>query len=202
MEQGSLEWLEARRGFVTASRVADVLAKTKTGVSTSRANYLIELALQRVTGIIEPSYSNQAMEHGKEFENSARVAFEVLHNVFVDQVAFIKHPSIEWFGCSPDGLVGNDALIEIKCPYQSAVHWSYFKSGAPSKYVTQMQAQMACVGKHIDYVWFVSYDSRMPEKCQLYIEQIQRDKDFIEKMEEEVQQFLNEVAVETNLMRG
>ena len=197
--QGSDSWLQLRLGKCTASRVADVLAKTKTGVSASRGNYLIELALQRVTGVIEPSFTNDAMQWGKDNEQTARTAFEVAHNVFVDQVAFVDHPTIKDFGCSPDGIIG-DSLLELKCPYQSAVHWSYFKDGCPSKYYTQIQAQMSCTGAKS--VWFVSYDPRMPSKSQLYIEEVMRDEEFIKKMEEEVLKFLNEVEVEMQLMKG
>ena len=199
VEQGTDAWLEIRRGKVTASRVADVLAKTKTGVSASRGNYLIELALQRVTGVIEPSYKNDAMQWGTDNEQTARTAFEVAHNVFVDQVAFVDHPTIKDFGCSPDGVIG-DSLLELKCPYQSAVHWSYFKDGCPSKYYTQIQAQMSCTGAKS--VWFVSFDPRIPARSQLYIEEVLREEEFIEKLESEVKQFLNEVEVESNLMRG
>jgi len=199
VEQGSDSWLRIRLGKVTASRVADVLAKTKTGVSASRGNYLIELALQRVTGVIESSFTNDAMQWGTDNEQTARTAFEVAHNVFVDQVAFIDHPTIKDFGCSPDGIIG-DSLLELKCPYQSAVHWSYFKDGCPSKYYTQIQAQMSCTGAKS--VWFVSFDPRMPARSQLYIEEVMRDAEFIEKLESEVKQFLNEVEVEASLMKG
>ena len=122
IEQGTSEWHELRRGKVTASRVADILAKTKTGPSASRQNYLIELALQRTTKTIQPSYTNDAMAWGTATEPQARVAYEVKTGNFVDQVPFIDHPTIEGFGCSPDGLVG-DGLIEIKCP-NSATHWN------------------------------------------------------------------------------
>jgi putative phage-type endonuclease len=199
IEQGTDAWLQIRKGKVTASRVADVMAKTKTGVSASRGNYLIELALQRVTGVIEASYTNDAMAWGTDNEQTARTAFEVAHQVFVDQVAFVDHPTILNFGCSPDGIIG-DSLLELKCPYQSAVHWSYFKDGCPSKYHTQIQAQMSCTGAKS--VWFVSFDPRMPARSQLYIEEVMRDADFIEKLESEVKQFLNEVEVEANLMKG
>jgi putative phage-type endonuclease len=199
IEQGSDSWLELRKGKVTASRVADVLAKTKTGVSASRGNYLIQLALERVTGVIEPSYTNDAMAYGTANEQTARTAFEVAHNVFVDQVAFVDHPTIKNFGCSPDGIVG-DSLLEIKCPYQSAIHWSYFKDGCPSKYYTQIQAQMSCTGAKS--VWFVSYDGRMPPRSQLYIEEVMREEEFIKKLEDEVKQFLNEVEIESQLMKG
>ena len=199
IKQNTDAWLELRKGKVTASRVADVLAKTKTGVSASRGNYLIELALQRVTGVIEPSYTNDAMQWGKDNEQTARTAFEVAHNVFVDQVAFVDHPTIKNFGCSPDGVI-SDSLLELKCPYQSAVHWSYFKDGCPSKYYTQIQAQMSCTGAKS--VWFVSFDPRMPKRSQLYIEEVLREEEFIKKLEDEVKQFLNEVEIESQLMKG
>jgi putative phage-type endonuclease len=199
IEQGSEAWLQLRLGKCTASRVADVLAKTKTGVSASRGNYLIQLALERVTGVIEPSYKNDAMQWGTDNEQTARTAFEVAHNVFVDQVAFVDHPTIKDFGCSPDGVIG-DSLLELKCPYQSAVHWSYFKDGCPSKYYTQIQAQMSCTGAKS--VWFVSFDPRMPARSQLYIEEVMREEEFIKKLEDEVKQFLNEVEVEMQLMKG
>jgi putative phage-type endonuclease len=200
IEQGTLEWHELRRGKVTASRVADILAKTKTGPSASRQNYLIELALQRTTKTIEPSYTNAAMEWGTATEPQARVAYEVATNNFVDQVAFVDHPTIKWFGCSPDGLVGKDGLLEIKCP-NSATHWEYFKAKEPpKKYFIQMQAQMAVTGaKWCD---FVSFDPRMPERSQLLVVKVPRDPEFISQMEAEIQIFLNEVEAEVNLMEN
>ena len=200
IQQGTPEWLELRRGKVTASRVADILAKTKTGPSASRNNYLIELALQRVTKTIEESYTNAAMEWGTQTEPQARVAYEVKTGNFVDQVAFIDHPTIAGFGCSPDGLVGDSGLIEIKCP-NSATHWSYIKANEPpNKYFIQMQAQMAVTGaKWCD---FVSFDPRMPERSQLLIVNVPRDAEYILYMEAEIKQFLNEVQTEVNLMEN
>jgi putative phage-type endonuclease len=200
VQQGTDEWHELRRGKVTASRVADILAKTKTGPSASRQNYLIELALQRTTKTIEPSYTNAAMEWGTQTEPQARVAYEVNTHNFVDQVAFIDHPTIAGFGCSPDGLVGKDGLIEIKCP-NSATHWEYFKAKEPpKKYFIQMQAQMACTGaKWCD---FVSFDPRMPERSQLLVVNVPRDPEFILYMEAEIKQFLNEVETEVKLMEN
>ena len=200
IEQGSPEWFALRAGKVTASRVADILAKTKTGPSASRQNYLIELALQRTTGIIQESYTNASMEWGTQTEPQARVAYEVNTNNFVDQVAFIDHPSIAWFGCSPDGLVSDRGLVEIKCP-NSATHWEYFKSKEPpKKYFIQMQAQMAVSGR--DWCDFISFDPRMPDRSQLLIVQVPRDPEFILFMETEIKQFLSEVEVEVNLMKG
>jgi len=199
IEQGTDEWLELRRGKVTASRVADILAKTKSGASASRQNYLIELALQRTTKTIEQSYTNAAMEWGTATEPQARVAYEVATHNFVDQVPFVDHSTIKGFGCSPDGLVG-EGLIEIKCP-NSATHWEYFKAKEPpKKYFIQMQAQMAVTGaKWCD---FVSFDPRMPERSQLLIVNVTRDNAFIAEMEAEIKQFLSEVEVEVNLMEN
>ena len=200
IEQGTDAWLQLRLGKVTASRVADIMAKTKTGVSASRGNYLIELALQRVTGNIEPMYTNDAMQHGIDEEPYARVAYEVKTGNFVDQIAFVEHPTIEWFGCSPDGLVGNDGLIEIKCP-NSATHWATIKDGKPpNKYVIQMQTQMACTNRQ--WCDFVSFDSRMPERSQLFICRVERDQTMIDEIEAEVMKFLSEVESEVNLMKG
>ena len=198
VQQGTPEWHQLRLGKVTASRVADILAKTKTGPSASRGNYLIELALQRVTKTIEESYTNAAMEWGTQTEPQARVAYEVKTGNFVDQVAFVNHPTIAGFGCSPDGLVGSDGLIEIKCP-NSATHWSYIKANEPpQKYFIQMQAQMAVTGaKWCD---FVSFDPRMPERSQLLIVSVPIDREFILFMETEIKQFLSEVDKEVQLM--
>jgi putative phage-type endonuclease len=200
IEQGSEEWLKIRLGKVTASGVADVLAKTKTGVSASRGNYLVKLAIQRITGQIEESYTNDAMQWGIDNEAQARVAYEIASNCFVDQIAFVEHPTIKWFGASPDGLVNEDGLVEIKCP-NSSTHWEYFKAKAPpKKYYIQMQAQMACTNRK--WCDFVSFDPRMPDKSKLLIVRVPRSNEFISDIENEVQQFLDEVQVEVNLMKG
>jgi putative phage-type endonuclease len=200
IEQGTEAWHQLRLGKVTASRVADIMAKTKTGVSASRGNYLIELALQRVTGNIEPMYTNEAMQWGTATEPQARVAYEVKTSNFVDQIAFVEHDIIEWFGCSPDGLVGKDGLIEIKCP-NSATHWATIKDGKPpNKYVIQMQTQMACTSRK--WCDFVSFDPRMPERSQLFICRVERDEKMIDEIETEVMQFLIEVFDEVKLMKG
>jgi putative phage-type endonuclease len=198
VQQGTEAWHQLRLGKVTASRVADLLAKTKTGPSASRGNYLIELALQRVTKTIEESYTNAAMEWGTQTEPQARVAYEVKTGNFVDQVAFIDHHTIAGFGCSPDGIVAADGLIEIKCP-NSATHWSYIKANEPpNKYFIQMQAQMAVTGaKWCD---FVSFDPRMPERSQLLVVRVMRDPEYILYMEAEISSFLKEVEKEVQLM--
>lgn len=202
--QGTPEWLDLRKGHVTASRVADIMAKTKTGPSASRQNYLIELAIQRVTGVVEESFKNEAMLRGQEEEPKAREAYELLTETFVEEVPFVKHKTIEWFGCSPDGIIKNNDgtynLIEIKNP-NSATHWSYIKADEPpTKYKIQMMAQMACTGAQ--WCDFFSYDSRMPEGSRHFLKRMMRDNKFIEEMESEVKAFLEEVAHETKLMEN
>ena len=202
--QGTPEWLQLRLGHVTASRVADIMAKTKTGPSASRQNYLIELAIQRVTGVVEESYKNEAMIRGTEEEPKARQAYELLTETFVEEVPFVKHKSIEWFGCSPDGIIKNNDgtynLLEIKNP-NSATHWSYIKENEPpTKYKIQMMAQMACTGAQ--WCDFFSYDSRMPEGSRYFLKRMVRDNAFIDEMEKEVKVFLNQVAEEVKLMEA
>jgi len=198
--QGTDAWHQLRLGKVTASRVADILAKTKTGTSASRGNYLIELALQRVTGNIEPTYINEAMQRGTQEEPLARIAYEVHTNTFVDQVAFIDHPTIEWFGASPDGLIDTNGMVEIKNP-NSSTHWATIKADEiPNKYYIQMMAQLSCTGR--EWNDYVSFDSRFPERSQLYIKRLYRDDKYIAEMESEIKRFLEEVSIEVELIKG
>jgi len=191
MEQGTPEWLEARRGKVTASRVADVIAKTKSGYAASRANYMAELLCERLTGETAPCFMNDAMRWGTEKEPEARAAYCFRTDADVEQVAFIDHPRIGMAGASPDGLIGADGMLEIKCP-NTATHLDTLASGKPAgKYVTQMQWQMACAGR----AWcdFVSYDPRLPENLRFFVTRIPRDDAFIAATEAEVAAFLNEL---------
>lgn len=198
--QGSEEWFKCRIGKVTASRVADILATTKSGPSASRQNYLIELALQRVTQTMGESFTSEAMQWGIDNEAQARVAYEVQSGSFVDQIGFVDHPNIDGFGASPDGLVDSMGLVEIKCP-NSANHWAYVKSNQPpKKYFIQMQAQIACTGR--EWCDFVSFDPRMPDRSQLLVVRVPRDEAFIATMEEEIKVFLSEVDREVQLIKG
>ena len=190
MEQRTEEWFTARLGKVTASRVADVLAKIKSGESASRKNYKMELVVQRLTNKVGESFTNAAMEWGTEQEPFARMAYEAHTGTFVKEEGFVDHPTIEGFGCSPDGIVG-EGLIEIKCPNTANHIETVLENKAPSKYVPQMQCQMACTGaKWCD---FVSFDPRVPEDLQLLVVRVERDQEYIDSMEVEVKQFLSEV---------
>jgi putative phage-type endonuclease len=192
IEQGSPEWLAIRLGKVTASRITDVLAKGKSGEAATREDYRTELVVQRLTNDPGESFTNAAMEWGTQTEPMARIAYEAQANVFVEQVAFVDHPTIEWFGCSPDGLVGETGLLEIKCP-ASKTHIKYLLGGKPPvKYVPQMQCQMAVTGRK--FCDFVSYDPRLPEDLQLFVVRLERDEEYIKAMEAEVEKFLGEVS--------
>ena len=190
MEQRTEEWFAARLGKVTASRVADVLAKIKSGESASRKNYKMELVVQRLTGKAGESFTNAAMEWGTEQEPFARMAYEAHTGTFVKEEGFVDHPTIEGFGCSPDGIVG-EGLIEIKCPNTANHIETVLENKAPSKYIPQMQCQMACTGaKWCD---FVSFDPRTPDDLQLFVVRVERNDEYIAEMEKEVKLFLQEV---------
>lgn len=191
LQQGTDAWLSARMGKVTASRVADVIAKTKSGYSTSRKNYAIELALERITKRRQEGFSSAAMAWGTEQEPNARAAYEMHCGLLVEEVGLIDHPTIPMAAASPDGLVGTRGLLEIKCP-NPATHLETILSGKPDpRYISQMFWQMACTGR--DWVDFVSYDPRFPEAKQLFVCRVERDQNLIAELEAEVQAFLGEV---------
>lgn len=191
IEQGSPEWFAARLGKVTASRVADVIAKTKTGWSASRTNYAAELVAERLTGVSAEKFSNAAMAWGTEKEPDARAAYEFYSDATVDLVGFVSHPTIRDAGASPDGRVGAAGLVEIKCP-NTATHIETLLGGSvPAKYVTQMQWQMACEGRQ--WCDFVSYDPRLPESMALFVRRVPRDQAMIEALEKDVSAFLREI---------
>lgn len=191
MIQGSPEWLAARCGRVTASRIADLMARTKTGWGASRANYMAELVCERLSGNPATCFINDAMRWGTEQEPFARAAYASHAGVEVVETSFVPHPEIAMCGASPDGLVGPDGLVEIKCP-NTATHLDTLTSGTvPEKYVLQMAWQMACAGR--DWCDFVSYDPRLPERMRLWVKRVERDVSLILSIEREVVAFLGEL---------
>jgi len=189
--QRTEEWFSARLGKVTASRVADVIARTKTGYGASRANYMAQLICERLTGRQGDSFQNAAMVWGTEQEPFARMAYEASTGLLVQEVGFVPHTTIEGSGASPDGLIGEYGLIEIKCPNTATHIDTLLADQIPSKYNIQMQWQMACTGRK--WCDFVSYDPRMPENMQLYICRAHRDTELIIELEREVEKFLSEL---------
>jgi putative phage-type endonuclease len=194
-EQGTDAWKLDRLGKATASRVADLTAKTKTGWGASRANYAAQLIAERLTGVPQESYTNAAMQWGTATEPEAIGAYEFYRDVTVERIGFIQHPRIDMAGASPDGLVGKDGLIECKCPL-TATHIDTLLGGkVPDKYVPQMQFQMAVTGRN--WCDFASFDPRMPEEMRLFVARVERDDKYIAELEQMVGDFLAEVAAKT-----
>ena len=199
IEQRTEEWFTQRLGKVTASRVGDVIAKTKTGPSASRDNYATQLVLERLTNKQGEFFTNAAMQWGTETEPMARQAYELKRGVFVDEVGFIDHPTIDMSGASPDGLVDKKGLVEIKCP-ESKTHMEYLMSGKPpAKYIPQMMWQMACTGR--EWCDFVSFDPRFPENLQILVVKVEYDPTYVKMLELEITQFLDEVSKKVELLR-
>jgi putative phage-type endonuclease len=192
-EQGGDAWKQIRLGKVTASCVADIIAKTKSGYSTSRANYRAKLVAERLTGVAQDGFTNGAMKWGTDTEPQARAAYEFYKDVDVGIVGFVAHPTIAMAGCSPDGIVGTEGLVEFKCP-TTAVHIdTLLGASIDGKYITQCQWQMACCPDR-KWVDLASFDPRLVPEMQLLVRRIPRDDAMIAHLETEVRTFLVEVA--------
>ena len=190
-EQGSPEWLQERCGKDTASRIADVMAKIKTGYGAGRANYMAEIIAERLTNVPKQGFTNEAMRWGTETEPQARAMYEFQTGLEVTETGFVPHPVIEGTGASPDGLVGDSGLIEVKCP-NTATHIETLRGAAiDRKYVLQMHWQMICTGR--DWCDFVSFDPRLPLEMQMHVRRVERDAELAEDITAEVTQFLTEL---------
>jgi putative phage-type endonuclease len=206
IEQRTEEWFQQRLGKVTASRISDVIAKTKTGVSTSRQNYLVQLVSERITGKKGDSFVNQAMLDGIERESAARALYMLNRDVSVTEVGFFDHPIIKNSGASPDGAVNAEeegkyaGLIEIKCPIETTHTNTLMSKSVPSKYIPQMQWQLACTGAK--WVDFVSYNPNFPMELQLFVARVDRDDTYIGELETEVIKFLDEVEQTIIKLKG
>ncbi|MGN6768521.1 MAG: lambda exonuclease family protein, partial [Rhizobiaceae bacterium] len=159
--QGSPEWFEARRGFVTASRMADLTDRLKSGAAgAKRTNYMGQLLAERLTGIVTTGYKSAAMRHGTDTEPEARKHYAFFTNAEVTEAGFVLHPTIAEAGASPDSFVGDDGLLEIKCPDTKNHADTLLSEQIPEQYLSQCHWQMACTGRK--WVDFVSFDPRMP----------------------------------------
>lgn len=186
--QGSPEWYAIRLGKVTASRIADMVARTKTGWGASRQNYAAQLIAERMTGVPGESYTNAIMERGSELEPMARALYEFTYDAPVIEIGFAPHPIITMSGASPDGLVGDDGLVQFKCPL-TATHIETLRGGSiPGKYICQVQWEMACTGRK--WCDWCSFDPRMPVDLQLYRQRIPRDDAKILELHKQVLEFL------------
>ncbi|MGX9958569.1 lambda exonuclease family protein [Xanthomonas euvesicatoria] len=194
MTQQSDEWFAARVGKFTASRFSELMAKTKSGPSTMRVNLITDIAVQRITGDRTEGFTSPALQRGVELEQFARSAYETDTGILVAQVDYIAHPEYEFAGASPDGLIGDDGLVEFKCPWAMAKHYDALEFGSHAiEYRWQVMGQMWVTGR----TWcdVVSYDPRFPDGLRLAITRVQRDNSMIGdleaavvKAEEEVQE--------------
>lgn len=191
IEQGTEAWHAQRLGKATASRIADIMAKTKNGWGASRANYAAELVCERLTGTRTEGFTNAAMAFGTENEPLARAAYEFRHDVTVELASFIDHPRVAMSGASPDGLIGDDGLIEIKVPNSATHIQTLLGDSIPEKYRLQMAWQMACTGRR--YCDFVSFDPRLPEEMRMFVQRYERDDIMIRELETAIEIFLGEV---------
>ena len=191
VEQGSPEWLQLRLGCVSASTVADVMAKGRGGESTTRQKLKLRLAAERLTGQVQESFSSPAIEWGKTQEQFAAMAFEAERGVFLDKTGWHPHPTIQWLGCSPDRLIDGDGLVEIKCPNSSTMVAWMADDKVPTEYIKQIQCQLWITARA--EAFFCAYDPRLPKRKQLWIKEVERDVNLIKTMEAEVTTFLSEV---------
>lgn len=198
--QGSAAWLDARRGRITASGIANVLAVLKRGgESAERRNYRISLIAERLSGRSEDHYVSPEMAWGSEFESFARAAYEVEIGVMVDTAGFILHPHFDFAGASPDGLIGDDGGLEIKCP-KTTTHIRWLLAGkVPEEHQAQMFWNMRCCERQ----WwdFQSYDPRLPDGLKTFVVRLERDEQRLAEIEEEVVRFNNEVEQTVAFLR-
>ena len=200
MSQRDSSWFAARAGRFTASRFADLMATTKSGPSTSRKNLIVQIAIERITGTTEDSYTNAAMQRGIDLEPEARMVYELTTGNIVEEVDFIQHSTLSFVGVSPDGLIGDDGMIEIKCPSAMSKHLEALRNGAHAvEYKWQVQGQLWVAEREWNDA--VSYDPRFPEGKRLAIKRVWRDEKMIEQLEaeciaanEEVEQIVKELS--------
>lgn len=198
-EQATAEWLQARCGMFTASRAADLMARTKTGPGAARGNLLALLAVERITGQPVETFRNAAMDRGTELEAEARDAYSFATGHAVDEAGFIVCGELPNTGCSPDGVVG-DGLLEIKCPASMAKHLDALRSGAHAQeYRWQLQHQLLVTGRA--WVDAASYDPRFPDHLQLAIVRVQRDEPAIAELREAIKAADAEVEAIVNELK-
>lgn len=201
MEQRTDEWFAARLGKVTASRVADVLATRKGQESTIRAKYKLQLVTERLTGRKVNSFVNAAMQDGIDREPMAKDIYSLVIDKPINEVGFIDHPSIEMAGASPDGTIGDNGIIEIKCPVETTHTQYLLDKKFPIKYKPQVQFQLACM-PYREYCDFVSYNPNFEPEQRLMFVRVERDKDYIEEIEAKIKEFLGEVEDMINQIKG
>ncbi|OPB29553.1 lambda exonuclease family protein [Bartonella sp. WD12.1] len=202
MEQRTPEWFRARLGKVTASNIDSIVDKTSKGSPTSKyENYKIKLIAERLTDKAILSYETPAMRWGNEHEDSAIEEYSFIYDTNVTRCGFIPHPTIEMAGASPDGLIGDEGLIEVKCP-QETTHTRFLLSGEiKPEYILQMQFQMACTGrKWCDFVSFNPLFTHQVTHLRVKALRIPRDDEQIELINKAVETFLAEIEQDMQIL--
>lgn len=215
VEQQSPEWFEMRKGCVTGSMVKQAIAKMKKqpkeGVAymQCREDYMLDIVTTRITGRMSDRYVSKAMEEGIEREPDALLAYEEKMGCMVLPGGFVFHPEIEWYGTSPDGLVGDDIVIEAKCPTQ-ATHVRYVTEYleakdygvqyVPEEYLPQVKAHLVCTGRSICH--FVSFNPEFPANLRLVVSEWSRDKEMLAAQDLEVKKFLADAESMERRLRG
>lgn len=193
VKQGSIEWLLARAGLITASRIAEMMKYINKGKdeSADRYNYRIELVTERLTGLPVDTFVSREMQWGTDNEPYARASYEIDRDVMTEQVGFVIHPDMDFAGASPDSLVDDRGIIEIKCP-NTTTHIKWMQAGiVPEQHQDQCLFNMACTER--EYCDFISYDPRLPAHLKSFIVRMQRDDERIAKIEAEVRKFNQEI---------
>jgi putative phage-type endonuclease len=199
-QQRSPKWIADRWGKITASKFNDVISKTKSGYSASRKNYLAELVIERLTPppTEDIGYKSESMQFGIDNEPVARLEYELITGNTVDEAFFEQ--LTEDVGASPDGYVGADGLIEIKCP-NTATHIETLKrQDVPKQYIAQIQGQMMVTGRN--WCDFISYDPRLPENAQIFIKRVERDQEYIDNLKNELAKFIQELNQEVEFVKS
>jgi len=184
-QQGTEEWNKARLGMITASCFGDVLAK---GQGKTRRSYMLRVAAERLTGEKQETYCNGAMEWGTEHEPEARAYYEQINNTLIQQVGFVKFN--DFIGCSPDGLVDEDGLLEIKCPHTTTHLETVLSNEIPTGYVSQIQGQLWITGRQ--WCDFVSFDPRV-QGGPFWCKRVFRNEEYINNLQTEINLFADQL---------
>jgi putative phage-type endonuclease len=196
MQQGGEEWRLARCGHITASRLHAATAKgARGGYLSTRQDVIWQVIEERLTGIPAEVFQTYAMRWGTETEPAAIAAAELICGFSVEPAGYVQHSSIPMTGASPDGLIGQDGLIEVKCPTTKTHLQTLLNGRVPEQYRPQMQWQLACTGR--DWVQFVSFDPRLPVEYQLFLDIERRDEEVIAMLSIEIELLESEIK---NLM--
>lgn len=192
IEQGTEAWHELRLGCLTASRFKDVMAKGRgNSPSKTREAYMMQLIAEKLTSEPQDTFTNSAMEWGNECEPRARAKYEIMNGVEVEQVGFIKPDFSDEIGVSPDGLVGENGLLEIKCPKTTTQIQRFLSGEFPSEYKAQVQGQLWISER--DWCDFVSFDPRIDTEADYFCIRVERDEEYIKNLSAQCFDFIEEM---------